>query len=146
MCKSAGGRLGIHPSRACAEGMPSRAAVQGCPSPSLTGGRLRKPASVEWAQAIPSRGLAVRWARSKPKFAGGELGTEAGVADVDVGGGFVSSPKLCDFPCFMELPPLGQLPWLRFLEIQGASAVRKVGLSFLAPFLLMPWHFRDSRS
>ncbi|XP_042408810.1 uncharacterized protein LOC121998116 [Zingiber officinale] len=81
MCKSARGRLGIHPSRACAQGMLSRAAVQGCPSPSLTGGRLGKPTSVAWAQAIPSRGLAMRWARSKPKFAGGRLGSKAGVAD-----------------------------------------------------------------
>ncbi|KAG6469625.1 hypothetical protein ZIOFF_070555 [Zingiber officinale] len=81
MCKSAGGRLGIHPSRACAQGMLSRAAVQGCPSPSLTGGRLGNPTSVTWAQAIPNRGLVVRWARSKPKFAGRELGSEASVAD-----------------------------------------------------------------
>ncbi|KAG6536633.1 hypothetical protein ZIOFF_001691 [Zingiber officinale] len=60
--------------------MPSEAATLGCPSPSLTGGRLGKPASVTWVQVIPSKGLAVRWTHSKPKFAGGELGSEAGVA------------------------------------------------------------------
>ncbi|XP_074562514.1 putative disease resistance RPP13-like protein 1 [Curcuma longa] len=39
--------------------------------------------------------------------------------------------NLWNFPCCTELPPLGQLPRLKFLEIKGASAVRKVGPEFL---------------
>ncbi|KAG6498548.1 putative disease resistance RPP13-like protein 1 [Zingiber officinale] len=38
---------------------------------------------------------------------------------------------LCNFPCCTELPPLGQLPRLKFLKIEEASAVRKVGPEFL---------------
>ncbi|KAG6498337.1 putative disease resistance RPP13-like protein 1 [Zingiber officinale] len=38
---------------------------------------------------------------------------------------------LHNFPCCTELPPLGQLPRLKFLKIEKASAVRKVGPEFL---------------
>ncbi|KAG6502237.1 hypothetical protein ZIOFF_042126 [Zingiber officinale] len=38
---------------------------------------------------------------------------------------------LRNFPCCTELPPLGQLPRLKFLKIEEASAVRKVGPEFL---------------
>ncbi|XP_074565026.1 putative disease resistance RPP13-like protein 1 [Curcuma longa] len=39
--------------------------------------------------------------------------------------------RLCNFPSCVVLPPLGQLPNLKFLQIEGGEAIKNIGPEFL---------------